>query len=129
MININIDNNIFDNENNDIIKNININIRKLKKLKNFLNTNSFYKNIYNHTDHIILKSFCYMIDNNESFWIILTRDFNFYNISKKINEKIEYSNNEDYIYDKNLDEHFTQMITKYEDIYEFSKLSINTQQI
>ena len=68
-----------------------------------------------------------MIDNNESFWIILTRNFDFYNISKKINGKIEYSNKEDYIYDENLDNHFTQMIKNYEDIYEFSKLSINTQ--
>lgn len=129
MININIDNNIFDNESNKIINNINLNIKKLENLKNFLNTNLFYKNIYNHTDHIILKSFCYMIDNDESFWIILTRNFDFYNISKKINGKIEYSNNEDYIYDENLDNHFTQMIKNYEDIYEFSKLSINTQKI
>ena len=124
MINIQIDNNIFDNENIDIINNINLNIKKLENLKNYLNTNLFYKNIYNHTDHIILKSFCYMIDNDESFWIILTRNFDFYNISKKINGRIEYSNNEDYIYDEKLDNHFTKMITNYEDIYEFSKLSI-----
>lgn len=129
MINIQIDNNIFDNENIDIINNININIQKLKKLKIFLNTNIIYKNIYNHTDDIILKSFCYMIDNNESFWIILTRNFDFYNISKKINGRIEYSNNEDYIYDEKLDNHFTKMITNYEDIYEFSKLSIKPQKI
>ena len=129
MININIDNNIFDNESNKIINNINLNIKKLENLKNFLNTNLFYKNIYNHTDHIILKSFCYMIDNDESFWIILTRNFDFYNISKKINGRIEYSNNEDYIYDEKLDNHFTKMITNYEDIYEFSKLSIKSQKI
>lgn len=129
MINIQIDNNIFDNENIDIINNININIQKLKKLKIFLNTNIIYKNIYNHTDDIIFKSFCYMIDNNESFWIILTRNFDFYNISKKINGRIEYSNNEDYIYDEKLDNHFTKMITNYEDIYEFSKLSIKPQKI
>ena len=129
MININIDNNIFDNESNKIINNINLNIKKLKNQKNFLKNNLFYKNIYNHTDHIILKSFCYMIDNDESFWIILTRNFDFYNISKKINGRIEYSNNEDYIYDEKLDNHFTKMITNYEDIYEFSKLSIKSQKI
>lgn len=126
MINININNDIFNNSNNDIINNININIRKLEKLKIFLNTRSLYKNIYNHSDDIILKSFCYMISNNESFWIILTQKLDFYNVSKKFNGKIEYSDREHYIFNEDIDNHFTQMIEHYENIYQLSNLNINT---
>jgi hypothetical protein len=94
---------------NKTINNIEKEINKLNNLKLFISQSLFHQHIFTHNDEIIFNSFCYLVDNNISYWFFITNDFEIYNISKQFKKDIE-TNNENIKYFNNIIINFENII-------------------